>query len=239
MTIDTAYNGWEASAGAWIAEIGEAGDFGRQHVLDTPMLARLRGAHFTNALDVGCGEGRFCRMLASLGIETTGIDPAPSLLAMARQRDPAGRYLDAVAETLPFENDSFDLVVSYLTLIDIDDIEQAITEMARVLKPNGSLLIANLNSYNTAGTWTKTTDGSSIFVIDNYLEDRPAWVSWRGISVRNWHRPLGRYMQLLLGTGLQLVHFEEPAPVSEDAEKNARYSRVPYFHVMEWRKPAA
>ncbi len=139
-------NGWDDSAEAWIADMGAEGDFSRRHVLDAPMLARIRGRDFRNALDVGCGEGRFCRMLAAEGIATIGIDPTARLLAAARTRDPQGRYLEGRAEALPFDDASFDLVISYLTLIDIEDYAGGIAEMARVLRPGGSLLIANLNS---------------------------------------------------------------------------------------------
>jgi ubiquinone/menaquinone biosynthesis C-methylase UbiE len=62
-------------------------------------------------------------------------------------RDPGGDYQLARAEALPFPNASFDLVVSYLTLIDIANFRLALMEMARVLMPAGTLLIANLNSF--------------------------------------------------------------------------------------------
>jgi hypothetical protein len=55
--------GWAESAAAWITDIGEEGDYGRACVLDRPMLERIHGRRFATALDVGCGEGRFCRML--------------------------------------------------------------------------------------------------------------------------------------------------------------------------------
>lgn len=64
-------DGWDESAGAWIAEQGDLGDYSRQFVLDAPMMARARGKGFRKALDVGCGEGRFCRMLAAEDIETS------------------------------------------------------------------------------------------------------------------------------------------------------------------------
>lgn len=53
--------GWKASAKAWIADMGEQGDYGRRFVLDAPMIARLRRLNGGRALDIGCGEGRFCR----------------------------------------------------------------------------------------------------------------------------------------------------------------------------------
>lgn len=76
--------------------------------------------------------------------------PTPALIAAARARDAEGTYLQAGAERLPFRPESFDLVVSYLSLIDIPDIHAALPEMARVLNRGGALLIANLNSFNTA-----------------------------------------------------------------------------------------
>ena len=226
-------NGWDDSAEAWIADMGDKGDFSRRHVLDAPMLALARGRGFRTALDIGCGEGRFCRMLAAEGIATTGIDPTLRLLDAARTRDPQGNYLQARAEALPFADASFDLVVSYLTLIDIDDYAAAIAEMARVLRPGGSLLIANLNSFSTAGDWTAEGKAAG-FLIDNYLDSRAEWESWNGILIRNWHRPFHLYMQALLKNGLRLAHFDEPAPTGGDAQQVARYRRAPWLHVMEW-----
>lgn len=234
-------NGWDESAAAWIADTGDEGDFGRRYVLDAPMLERVTGRGFATALDVGCGEGRFCRMLRDRGITATGIDPTEALLGAAQARDPDGDYRLGRAEALDFADASFDLVVSYLTLIDIPDIDAAIPEIARVLKPGGTLLIANLASFNTAGQpagWQVGPDGQGRFVIDHYMTERADWVQWRGIRIHNWHRPLSRYMTLFLGQGLELRSFLEPMP-SNDADPAARerHRRVPYFVLMEWRKP--
>lgn len=234
-------NGWSQSASAWIAEMGDRGDFARSQILDGPMLDRVHRGRFATALDVGCGEGRFCRALAARGIRTVGIDPTDALLAEARLRDPGGDYRAGRAEVLDFPDASFDLVVSYLTLIDIPDISRAIPEMARVLRPGGSLLIANLNSFFTAAPvygWERGVDGKlQRFCIDNYLEERAEWVSWREMRILNWHRPLGVYMTLLLEQGLVLRCFDEPAPAGGDPDLVARYRRVPYFMIMEWQKP--
>ena len=231
-------DGWTESAAAWIADMGEEGDFGRAFVLDRPMLERVTTGNFTAALDVGCGEGRFCRMLSERGIRATGLDPTEPLIAEARRRDPAGDYRIGRAEALDFPDASFDLVVAYLSLIDVPDLPAAIAEMARVLRPGGVLLIANLTSFSTAGAWSHKLFGRIRFVIDQYLEERASWESWRGIHIRNWHRPLETYMKLLLGAGLELRHFAEPVPHGGDARRVARYRRVPWFLIMEWQKAA-
>ncbi len=219
MTDDRS-DGWAASAAAWVEEQGEAGDYGRRFVLDAPMLARVRGGRFATALDVGCGEGRFCRIMQAEGVETVGIDPTEALLERARALDPGGEYRLATAATLDVPAGSFDLVVSYLTLIDIPDLGAAIPKMVGALRPGGTLLIANLTSFNTAGMPGGWSEGR--FCIDRYLEERASWVSWRGIRVQNWHRPLSAYMEPLLRSGMLLRHFAEPAPAGGVMQRRLR-----------------
>ncbi len=120
------------------------------------------------------------------------------------------------AEDLGFSDDSFDLVVSYLSLIDIPDFRAAIAEMARVLQPGGILLIANMQSFASAGPpegWVRDADGKRLYYpVDDYLEERSVRVGWKGIDILNWHRPLSAYMTQLLDAGLILRVFDEPAP---------------------------
>lgn len=230
-------SGWDDSAQAWIASQGELGDETRQYVLDAPMLAAARG--HARALDVGCGEGRFCRMLRAEGIDTIGIDPTEALIAEARRRDPAGDYRIGRGEALEFADGAFDLVVSYLSLIDIPDASAALAEMARVLAPGGTLLIANLNGFATAGLeagWSTLADGRRGYVIDNYLTVRSVWTEWSGIRIENWHRPMRFYMQALLAQGLILRSFDEPA-MTGSADLAEKYHRAPWAMMMVWQKP--
>ena len=106
-----AAQGWEASAPAWIAAMGARGDFARKYILDPPLAVRIGQGGFYRALDVGCGEGRCCRMLRSMGVVPFGIDPTPSLIARARALDPQGEYCIGRAERLPFEDAAFDVVL--------------------------------------------------------------------------------------------------------------------------------
>jgi SAM-dependent methyltransferase len=234
-------NGWDASAAAWIAAVGESGDWSRQHVLDPALLDRVAQRGYRRALDVGCGEGRMCRMLRARAIPTVGIDPTAALLERARALDPSGDYRAAGAEAMPFADGEFDLVLSCLTLIDIPDFRQAFREMVRVLEPGGTLLIANLTSFTStsANGSVRDADGRFLyFPVDRYLDEFPMWVDWKGIRIENWHRPLSAYMSELLRQGLRLVHFDEPAPIGGDAEAAANYCRAPWLLVMEWQKPS-
>lgn len=229
---------WERSARAWIRSMGTDGDWSRRHVVDPALLSRLEGRRFSRALDIGCGEGRLCRMLHQLRIPVVGIDPTEELISHARQLDPSGDYRLGRGESLDFGEADFDLVISCLSLVDIADYRTAIREMSRVLKPGGTLLIVNLTSFVTAGMdrgWVTDESGRRLYYpVDRYLDEFAVDVAWSDIEVVNWHRPLSAYFDVLLKCGLQLVAFDEPEPQSATSEELANYRRAPFFHIMEW-----
>lgn len=236
MTDDV--NGWVSSAYAWLASIGDEGDWTRRTFLDAAMLERVPPGE-GKFIDIGCGEGRFVRMLQERGLTGIGIDPVERFIAEAQKRDPGGDYRVGFGEKLDFEDASFDLAISYLSLIDIEDFREAIGEMVRVTKPGGTILIANLLGHFTAGKWERGPTGAGRrFVMDGYSKERASRERWLGIDILNWHRPLGAYFDAFLGQGLILKHFSEPTPPNADDEKSDRYTRVPGFVVMEWEKPA-
>jgi 2-polyprenyl-3-methyl-5-hydroxy-6-metoxy-1,4-benzoquinol methylase len=231
---------WDASAQAWIDVQGQSGDFGRVYVLDAPMLALVEQLAPARVIDIGCGEGRFCRMLAARGISTSGIDPTTALIDRALALHPDGDYHVAAAETMMVADASFDMAVCYLSLIDMPDLDAALARIVAAIRPGGHLLIANLTAFNTAAVhqgWVKPLAGNACFPIDHYLTERPVRVAWRGIEIWNHHRPQKIYMQALLGHGLVLTHFDEPPATGGPADKRDRYNRVPNFHIMCWRKP--
>ncbi|SMX48715.1 class I SAM-dependent methyltransferase [Maliponia aquimaris] len=245
MTADDTDNGWDASAAAWVAHLGDTGDRGREHVLDAPMLAAARASGARIALDVGCGEGRFCRMLRAEGIEATGLDPTAALLDIARARDPQGAYLQGIAEALPFADAQFDLVVAYLSLIDIADYRTAIAQMARVLTPGGTLLVGNLNPFATAvprdwpegkGGWVWQEGRRRYYAFDDYMTERGYKTAWAGIRITNYHRPLSAYMAAFLGAGLRLRAYDEPPYTGPDPGDADKFARAPWFNLMVWER---
>jgi SAM-dependent methyltransferase len=235
---------WEENAEAWIDHVGTRGDFSREFILDPVLLQRVRlggdAGAFKYALDAGCGEGRFCRFLAKENIHVIGIDPTQALIEEARKRDPRGDYRLGVAEALPFAANSFDLVVSYLTLIDIEEFRSAIAEMARVLAPGGRLLVANVASFFSAGPTEgaqfNETPSKGGFAVDKYFEERNQEVQIGKFRVRNWHRPFQSYMECFLANGLTLTFFAEPRPLGGDPKLQEAFGRVPPFVVLEWKK---
>jgi SAM-dependent methyltransferase len=236
-------NGWIASADAWIEAIGSEGDPARKFVLDPVMLSLAGDVAGQRVLDLGCGEGRFSRMLAARDASSVGLDLVREMVRAAYvQASSRERYVQASGDALPFGDSVFDQVVSYLTLIDITDFRAAIKEAVRVLKPEGTLLVANLNPIATASDgWERDEFGTRLYRrVDHYLKEREQVYQWgKGIRIRNWHRPLSAYMEAFLEAGLLLRRFLEPVPADATLKDDARFEgdfRVPDFVVMLWQK---
>jgi hypothetical protein len=130
-----------------------------------------------------------------------------------------------------------------LTLIDIPDFRVAITEFARVLRPGGKVIVANLNSFSTTRpvAWYRNEHGEKLHVaVVDYYDERAMQLDLGEISILNWHRPMQAYMEAFLNAGLILRAFSEPRPTLEAVALNPTMIdeyRVPLFHVMSWEKP--
>lgn len=233
-------NGWASAAESWIKNMDGPDHFQRQSVIDPVFDARIRALAPTSALEVGCGEGRYCRKLRDLGCDATGLDPVEALVDAAKRRDPAGTYVTGFSEDLPFADDSFDLVYSVMVLGNVNDLQAAISQMARVVKPGGQVLIIERTSFATASFASKPRTceqtGQKLNVISNYLKPRQYDFRWGDLHTRNWHRPLSAYMQAFLAAGLTLTRFDEPRPTSGSSADVWAYMNLPSVMTMEWEK---
>lgn len=102
-------------------------------------MQSLRAASPARLLEVGPGTGRFAaRCAAELGCEVIGADTSPAMVAATRE---AGvEAVQADAQNLPFADAAFDAAVAAWMLYDVPDIDRALAELARVLKPGGRLV---------------------------------------------------------------------------------------------------
>ncbi len=108
-------------------------------------------------LDVACGTGVLAREAfdrTGPGGHVTGLDPGPGMLAVARELAPQVEWKEGLAESLPFSDNSFDVVVSQFGLMFFSDHRQALREMVRVLSPAGRLAVAVWDSLDHIPAYT-------------------------------------------------------------------------------------
>lgn len=96
-------------------------------------------------LDVGCGTGRMVENLKKFGAKVTGVDVSEKMLAIAKKRFSTSEFVLGDIEDLPFEDESFDMVVATFVIVHLAALQRAFDEVYRVLKPGGVFLLSNIN----------------------------------------------------------------------------------------------
>jgi ubiquinone/menaquinone biosynthesis C-methylase UbiE len=127
---------WGARARDW-AEVQEPA----QQELYPPIFDAAAVGDGTALLDVGCGSGVAAAIAHALGAKVSGIDAAVQLIAIARERVPAGDFRVGELEALPYDDDSFDVVTGFNALQYAADPVHALQEARRVARPGGTVAI--------------------------------------------------------------------------------------------------
>ena len=214
---------------------GTSGDWSRREILDPALDKLLGNLEGCRVLDVGCGEGRYCRVLHEKGAIVTGLDPVEEFITTAKSLHPDGSYSQGFAEFLPYLSSSYDLVLSYLSLVDILDYKAAIAEMARVMKPTGRIIVVSLSNLASCTTgWVKNSEGKRLYrTVDRYMEEFTLNLEWSGISIENFHRPLSAVLGAFFKQGLVLTDFQEPLP---EPPTLCDEHRAPTFQIMTFAR---
>jgi SAM-dependent methyltransferase len=221
---------WEKHAEEWIAWARTPGHdsywrFHRDAFLPlVPDAGRL-------TLDVGCGEGRVSRDLAGLGHRVVGVDSSPTMIAAAVPHPGSGSPVAlADAAVLPFGAAVADCVVAFMSLQDVDQMEAALAEFARVLATGGRLVMAITHPVNTGGRFEEVEGGRTRFILEESWFERRATSDTcerDGLTMtfHSEHRPIQAYTDALVAAGFLIEALRE---VTENDPDNKWY-RVPLF----------
>ena len=207
---------WDEHAQWWIDGFTDGADPEYVEQIIPLAVEELAGRH--KVLDLGCGDGQIARALAAQGSDVLGVDPTQLHIDVAIERGGGPRYVLGGATKIPADDNSFDAVVACLVFEHIDQMDEAMTEVARVLKPNGQFsFFLNHPLLQTPGSgWI---DDHIIDPPEQYWRIGPYLVETESIEevekdvyIRFIHRPLSRYVNALLANGMNLERMVEPSP---------------------------
>ena len=225
---------WESEAANWIAWTRRPGHDAYWSYRDA--FFELVPPPGRATLEVGCGEGRVCRDLAARGHAVVGLDASPTLLAAAREAHPDGEYVLADAAALPFGDGSFDLVVAYNSLMDVEDMPGAVREAARILVPGGRLCLCITHPLADAGRFADRTPDAPFVIDDTYFGRRAFEGTFTrdslAMTFRGWVYPLEDYARPLEDAGFAIEALREPAATDAEVARDPaerRWQRVPNF----------
>ena len=219
---------WETHAGWWIDGFTAGADPEYEEQILPLAAAELAGAD--RVLDIGCGDGQVTRLATSLGATlAVGVDPTWNQVAVAAGRG-QGAFARAGAAQLPFADATFDAAVACLVFEHIRDVDEAIGEVARVLRPGGRFCFflnhPLLQTPNSGWIDDQFLDPpEQYWRIGPYLvEDETIEEVEKGVFIPFIHRPLSRYINALAKVGLLLERMDEPAPPPGFIARAAEYA---------------
>ncbi len=94
-----------------------------------------------NILDFGCGAGEFSKIIKHDNCNFIGLDPSLKMLKKGKSTNNFLKYANGYGENLPFKKDSFDYIISGFVFRNLKDAGKSLSEIKRVLKPKGKLII--------------------------------------------------------------------------------------------------
>jgi SAM-dependent methyltransferase len=210
---------WDAAAPAYLAEHGD--DLGDVDFLWCPEGLREADAHLLGevsgrrVLEIGCGSAPCARWLRRAGADVVALDLSAGMLARAaelgRSTGVAVPLLQADAGALPLAGGSVDVVCSaFGGLPFVADVEGALAEAARVLRPGGRFVA----SVNHPFRWPlpDSPEPADLRIVSSYFDRRP-YVETDGAGRTVYvehHRTVGDWVRAVVGAGLVLDDLVEP-----------------------------
>lgn len=169
------------------------------------------------ALDAACGTGRHSDYLANRGHRVIGVDRSSDMLEKAREKIPEAQFREGDLTALPVDDTSVDAVVCSLALVHLEQIDKAMAEISRVVRPGGRVVISDVHPFPILLGWQaqfRTTSGDPGFI-------------------RIHQHPVSEYCQAAAAAGLRILNCYEPLITPETASKLAA-NRLPEANLIAW-----
>jgi ubiquinone/menaquinone biosynthesis C-methylase UbiE len=246
---------WDNATTSWVDFVREGKDYFRNE-MNGPATFRIIGkVKNKTVLDLSCGEGYNTRMLARKGARVVGVDFSREMIRQARQLEKRDRlgityYVSDAADLKELKSKLFDVVTCIMALMDIERYEDAISEVARVLKKSGRFVFSITHPCfeygdtiegEAIGKW-KDEEKAGHLEINRYFGIVKSEVPWnmkrlvKPFKTTSFHRTLTDYFEALHRNGFVVARLFEPRPTARGVAKYPalrKHMRIPHSIIIE------
>ncbi|MFX1354906.1 MAG: class I SAM-dependent methyltransferase [Promethearchaeota archaeon] len=251
---------WDENAENWTKLARMGFDIYRNYV-NTPEFFRiLPDISGLKGIDIGCGEGYNTRIASKKGAQIIGIDISKTFIEKAieeEEKTPLGiKYKVISATNLPFANNEFEFAISTMAFMDLSQLNKALEEVYRVVKPSGFFQFSILHPcfFTPVRGWIKDDKGKikGLMCGDYFNElhvEIDEWIfsaapkelikDMNKFRVPTFHRTLSTWLNTIVDVGFKLEKFSEPKPVSQGCETYPELTHcniVAYSLIIRCRK---
>jgi 2-polyprenyl-3-methyl-5-hydroxy-6-metoxy-1,4-benzoquinol methylase len=254
---------WNEASKPWADFVQMGKDYFRDEMNNPATLRMIGNVRNKQLLDLSCGEGYNTRILAKRGARVIGVDFSKEMIRLARQEEKRSRlgtryYVSDAADLKELESERFDVVTCFMALMDIERFEDAISEVARVLKKKGRFVFSITHPCFEYGD---TVGGEPIaewkyeegkenakerkaghLEVKRYFGITKCEVSWdmerlvRPFRTTSFHRTLTDYFRALHKSGFVITRLAEPKPTAKGVSKYPslrKHALIPHSIIME------
>jgi 2-polyprenyl-3-methyl-5-hydroxy-6-metoxy-1,4-benzoquinol methylase len=195
---------WYTNAKPWASAIQSGSIRSRKLVTDRAIIEAVLNVSPRRVLDLGCGEGWLARALSSLGLEVTGVDVVPELIAEARRLGGGEFHLQAYDAIVnrQWGGGPFDAAVCNFSLLGKESVELTIGAIGDYLNAPGYLIVQTLHPVTACGD-SRYQDGwrpGNWLGFSSEFRDPPPW----------YFRTLESWISLLRSSRFEVIECREP-----------------------------
>jgi ubiquinone/menaquinone biosynthesis C-methylase UbiE len=255
---------WNTAGESWADFVREGKDHYREEMNNPAFFKLIGNVRGKRVLDLACGEGYNTRILARKGARVVGVDFSRKLIELAKQKDMVDRLgidycVSDAGDLRTLSSDWFDVVTCSMALMDIEDYEDAVREVARVLKKSGRFVFSithpcfewgsTMANGQSLGEWkyeagTENTPERKALHLEvkryfGIVRCTTSWTMKRLVApfkTTSFHRTLTDYFQVLYKNGLLVQRLVEPRPTNVGAQKYPglrKHKKIPHAVIIE------
>lgn len=199
-------------------------------------------------LDLGCGYGENCRMIAEAGAkQVIGIDISENMLKIANAENRCGNnhFLRMSMQDIASLDDTYDIILSSLALHYIEDFNSLMNDVSDLLKPGGVFIFSQEHPLTTAlpdaDFWIRDEEGNVLhYNLRDYGLEGKRESEWIVQGVIKYHRTFSSILNALSNAGLCIERVLEPIPdetIMKEYPVYEKYKHKPDFLLVKAVKP--